>query len=116
MRHVIHDTRISSGQWPRCDVTYSAVRYARFLKSYEIAGPKTYTCQKEMHFLLLSCLYSFISLLLQPPAPRIMRLDSRKVSVYKTRYTCSDCRLTTQSHLLQLNVLEIACNCWIVEQ
>jgi uncharacterized alkaline shock family protein YloU len=26
MRHVIHDIRISSGQWPRCDVK-CAVRY-----------------------------------------------------------------------------------------
>jgi hypothetical protein len=26
IRQVIHDTRINNGQWPRCDVTYSAVR------------------------------------------------------------------------------------------
>jgi hypothetical protein len=49
--------------------------------------------KKEMNFFLLLCLYSCISLLLLPPPPRIMRLDSRKVSVYKTRYTCWDCRL-----------------------
>jgi hypothetical protein len=35
MRHVIHDVRISSGQWPRCDVTYGAVRCPR---SYEISA------------------------------------------------------------------------------
>jgi hypothetical protein len=35
MRQVIHDIRISSGQWPRCDVTYGAVRCAR---SYEISA------------------------------------------------------------------------------
>jgi hypothetical protein len=34
MRHVIHDILISSGQWPRCDVTYGAVRCPR---SYEIS-------------------------------------------------------------------------------
>jgi hypothetical protein len=34
MRHVIHDTRISSRQSPRCDVTYGAVRYTRFPRSY----------------------------------------------------------------------------------
>jgi hypothetical protein len=34
MRHVIHDIRISSGQWPRCDVKYGAVRCPR---SYEIS-------------------------------------------------------------------------------
>jgi hypothetical protein len=46
MRYVIHDTRISSGQWPRCDVTYGTVRLTRFPRSYEKAGTKTYTCQK----------------------------------------------------------------------
>jgi hypothetical protein len=56
--------------------------------------------KKKMHFFLLFYLYSFISLPLQPPPPRVMRLDLGKVSVYKTRYTCSNCRLTTQSHLL----------------
>jgi hypothetical protein len=35
MSHVINDIRISSGQWPRCDVTYGAVRWPR---SYEISG------------------------------------------------------------------------------
>jgi hypothetical protein len=35
MCHVIHDIRISSGQWPRCDVTYGAVRCAM---SYEISA------------------------------------------------------------------------------
>jgi hypothetical protein len=34
MRHVIHDIRISSRQWPRCDVTYGAARCPR---SYEIS-------------------------------------------------------------------------------
>jgi hypothetical protein len=34
MRHVIHDIRISSGQWPQCDVTYGVVRCPR---SYEIS-------------------------------------------------------------------------------
>jgi hypothetical protein len=35
MRHVIHDIRIISGQWPRCDATYGAVRCPR---SYEISA------------------------------------------------------------------------------
>jgi hypothetical protein len=34
MRHVIHDIRISNGQWLRCDVTYGAVRCPR---SYKIS-------------------------------------------------------------------------------
>jgi hypothetical protein len=33
MRHVIHDTRISSGQWLRCDVTYGTVRLARVIRN-----------------------------------------------------------------------------------
>jgi hypothetical protein len=41
MRHVIHDTRISSGQCPRRDVT---VRYG--LKGHtNIPPPETYKCQ-----------------------------------------------------------------------
>ena len=60
--------------------------------------------KKKMHFFLLFYLYSFISLPLQPPPPRVMRLDLGKVSVYKTRYTCSNCRLTTQSHLLHKHI------------
>jgi hypothetical protein len=38
MRHVIHDTRNISGQWPRCDVTKCAVRLTRLQRSYEISG------------------------------------------------------------------------------
>jgi hypothetical protein len=44
MRHVIHDTRISSGQCPRRDVT------VRFTRSYGIyPRGKTHTCQKLIH-------------------------------------------------------------------
>jgi hypothetical protein len=57
MRHAIHDIRISSGQWPRCDVTYGTMRLARFPRSYEKAGTKTYTCQKRnlWWFSILKC-------------------------------------------------------------
>jgi hypothetical protein len=34
-----------NGQWPRCDVTKSAVRLARLPRSYEKVSAKTYTCQ-----------------------------------------------------------------------
>jgi hypothetical protein len=48
-RHVIPDTRISSGQCPRCDVngTWGARR------SHEKASTKTYTCQKNSCFVLI---------------------------------------------------------------
>jgi hypothetical protein len=35
------------GQWPRCDVTKSAVRLARLPRSYEKVSTKTYTCQNQ---------------------------------------------------------------------
>jgi hypothetical protein len=43
MRHVIHDTRISSGQCPRRDVT---VRYGIQGHTKKTSG-RTYTCQNE---------------------------------------------------------------------
>jgi hypothetical protein len=43
MRHVIHDTSISSGQCPRRDVT---VGYGLQGYTKKTSG-KTYTCQKE---------------------------------------------------------------------
>jgi hypothetical protein len=38
---VIHDTRISNGQWPRRDVTCAVTKVVR-----NITQPKTYKCQK----------------------------------------------------------------------
>jgi hypothetical protein len=47
MRHVIHNTRISSGQWPRCDVT-NGTRGSRGFQGHTKKAPtKTYTCQKN---------------------------------------------------------------------
>jgi hypothetical protein len=54
MRHVIHDIRFSSGQWPRCDVTYGAVRWPR---SYEINGNLDIYMSKNVNILLHTMVY-----------------------------------------------------------
>jgi hypothetical protein len=46
MRHVIHDTRISSGQCPQRDIT---VRYGLQGHTKKTSG-KTYTCQNSHHY------------------------------------------------------------------
>jgi hypothetical protein len=47
MRSVIHDTRISSEQWPRCDVTNGTCGSRDFQGHTKKAPNKTYTCQNK---------------------------------------------------------------------
>jgi hypothetical protein len=51
MRHVIHDTRISSGQWPRCDVTNGTCGSQDFQGHTKKTPTKAYSCQKFENFL-----------------------------------------------------------------
>jgi hypothetical protein len=47
MCHVIHDTSINSGQWPRCAVTNGTCGSRDFQGHTKKAPTKTYTCQKR---------------------------------------------------------------------
>jgi hypothetical protein len=62
MRHVMHDTRISSGQWHRCDATYGTVRCPR---SYEISRTLDIYMSKKSSICTL-LLYWYASVCYEP--------------------------------------------------
>jgi hypothetical protein len=57
IRQVIHDTRISNGQWPLCDVTNLCG--SRDCQGHtKTASGKTYTCQKKSYGSILVQTYT----------------------------------------------------------
>jgi hypothetical protein len=65
MRHVIRDTRISSGQWPRCDVTNGTCGSRDFQGHMKKAPVKTYTCQNVRSKSYVILLATFVDRLSQ---------------------------------------------------